>query len=229
MLKTQEKAVVIDTEQYTGNFVRDICTYVTGQSLGCRTDDAVLARALPFIEHLSWWNANAVCVTEDGRERGYSDIFTTPGWINLEGGHRRDDTDTYTARLAVHKKRHEHAISIFRKKLEDQEFGGPGQKSKSELEASIREREHQIASLGAERKGKVCPAYLSVALFVRELPPEPVLTELVQRAHKFAEDYKEICPQQWQRTPIKISGFRLSDPETGELSLVDAAMLQKLN
>ena len=97
MSETVEYLLVVDTEQYSGNFERQLCAYITGivGECGVGHEEAGVAQEdLP--EKVQEWCQEHVLLKMDdnGCDRPVA-IRPTPGWFNDgRGGHfRRDDPD----------------------------------------------------------------------------------------------------------------------------------------
>lgn len=72
--------VIVDTENYAGNFVRDFTYYTTGCTGGAPSPLAEQARK--EMRHAQWWDENLV---EQAVSEGRSQIATitaTPQWFN---------------------------------------------------------------------------------------------------------------------------------------------------
>jgi hypothetical protein len=57
--------VVIDTDQYAGNFEREMCAYLTGQVGECGVGEEIAEAAAGSIEHLSWWEDNVASLPDE--------------------------------------------------------------------------------------------------------------------------------------------------------------------
>lgn len=129
--------VIIDTEQYSGNFEREMFSFITG--LQNPRQDGIEEYCAKNIVNLEWWEDHSIEEDDDEYGPQQMGIQVTPNWFNNGmGKHKRaDDPD----------------ISNFKHK---------------------------------------CPAYLSVGIFVDEVPPENVIKEIKKRAKEFCDFYGNI-------------------------------------
>lgn len=83
---------IIDTENYAGNFERDMCGYITGQYGECGVGYELAENFKHEIKHAGWWDENIhQNQDENGCERPVA-IVPTPGWYNNGyGGHFRNE------------------------------------------------------------------------------------------------------------------------------------------
>lgn len=83
---------IIDTENYAGNFDRDMCGYITGQYGECGVGYELAEHFKHEIKHAGWWDKNTYQnQDENGCERPVA-IVPTPGWYNNGyGGHFRNE------------------------------------------------------------------------------------------------------------------------------------------
>lgn len=190
----KHKAVVIDTEQYAGNFEREMCAYLTGQFVDSGVGMKISAVVLEEIKHLDWWKCYiAQEANEHGIERPVS-IYPTPGWINNGmDGHYRDVPEEYERaqqeRIASTIKYQAPQVKAAQDRLDTGNFEAerPGAWTKEACECQIAECEVTVQR--ATKQGlHRWPAYLSVAIFVDEFPPQEVLAELKERASEFVDN-----------------------------------------
>ena len=52
--------LIIDTEQYSGNFEREMCAHITGQVGECNVGYDVAEEYSEKIEHVDWWKERIV-------------------------------------------------------------------------------------------------------------------------------------------------------------------------
>lgn len=81
-------AVVIDTDQYAGNFEREMCAFITGMFGECGVGDktaAIAQKQLPKFAR-GWFEKHVSSEPDDhGTHRPVS-IWPTPGWFNAGHG-----------------------------------------------------------------------------------------------------------------------------------------------
>lgn len=92
--------LIIDTSEYSGNFVRQICGYITAQIGDCNVgeDEAAEAKNELSSNALAWFEANIEQRAEedaDFRCMRPCAFFPTPGRIN-NGHGKNHDADGYT-------------------------------------------------------------------------------------------------------------------------------------
>jgi hypothetical protein len=162
---TDRYVFVVDTDQYSGGYCRELCGYLTG-----RTDDplthggveAEIAEKELSPEAWDYFQNHVMLCTEcpdDVPSEMPSMGYPTPGWFNHGmGGH-------------------------FRHGQEKEAF----EDYKKEIEKYV--RQHPGTSLKAGDKLNKCPAYMSVGIFFDEEPPKHIIDILKERAHKFAKEY----------------------------------------
>ena len=81
------KVIVIDTNQYAGNFERKLCAYLTGQVGDCRVgaEYTDLEEDEGPVKHLEWWNEHIAQMPDSGElnpiERPV-EIFSNPRYVN---------------------------------------------------------------------------------------------------------------------------------------------------
>lgn len=227
----KHKAIVIDTEQYAGNFEREMCSYLTGQYGDCGVGKDIAEAVSNEIVHLGWWNRySAQEANECGIERPVS-IWPTPGWFNNGmGGEYRDVPEEYERaqndRIASVIKYQAPQIKAAQERLDTGTFESErlGAWTKEACERKIADCEATVQRAikqGLERH----PAFLSVAIFVKEFPPLAVLDEMNRRVSEFADrlatsagyrsDYGE---------ELVVTGVRLVEPVCSAGSCADEIM-----
>lgn len=186
---------VIDTDQYAGNFYRQMCAFITGQldELGIGEEflelvpDEAKKRLGPIVQRCEIKNNYTP-----------AEIYPTPGWFNNGlGGEFRDGQEVEA--LEEHKK---YCIKLSNQKPYEIESANQEYKEKWMKESNRQLRKH--------------PAYMSVAIFFSERPAYDTIEFMKRRAHSFIA-LKKSRPDLWRFLPdIKIEGFRLVWEETRE-------------
>lgn len=197
-------ALVVDTDQYAGNFEREMASYCTGLEFprGAEyiTDE---------VENAEWWEDN----TYDDGEEGCS-IWTTPGWFNNGMGWHYEDTPE-NRELAVVKSRdsmiayHATQKSVMEERLRNQNFDGTWTQ-----DACERTLESIKASIANTELTVTWPANMSVAMFSSEQPPAEVIDEVWKRAQQFNTVYQQHNRGLRKDTPITVKKIRLVMIET---------------
>lgn len=213
----KSKMLIIDTEQYSGNFEREMCAYITGQIGECGVGDNVAEKYSEKIKHLDWWEEHIVSERDDseyGCHRPAS-IWPTPGWFNNgTGGHFKDtpENEKEAIEKAVEfmkeygKGQFDMATKrIAEKNFETNSIGWTEQACKNVLK-KYEEDIKKAANLSKY------PAYMSVVIFVDEFPPKEVWEEFMERAKDFAKNRPEII-KKYDKETLTVTGFRQIEPE----------------
>lgn len=76
--------LVVDTAQYSGNFEREMCAYITGQFGECGVGEEWVKNYSPTIRHLDWWSKHIVNRANDSESPCYRPvaIYPSAGWFN---------------------------------------------------------------------------------------------------------------------------------------------------
>jgi len=193
---------VIDTDQYAGNFEREMTAYMTGQYGDC----GVGAELISEIESagLSADYFEDLIDTRPDEHGCYRPckIWQTPGWFNDGlGGHFREGDEE------IAKKRHRAECL---KKANDPVGVHPNDVERNKKRW-----------LEAADEFKKYPAYNSVAIFMTREPTEEEVRVLKQRAHDWTNyvQTKQACSAESPGTYCflkygNIEGFRLIREET---------------
>jgi len=214
---------VIDTEQYAGNFERDLCAYCTGEIGGCGRGDNY---AKIFAQEVPEDSNPFGCASLDHRPddsdhpcRRPCAIWPTPGWYNDGmGGHFRDDLANDAEALAHYieqgvQEQQKQIDQLERNRgLSESERTSTGW-SHDAIEFHLAERRKGIVALRAKTSITKHPAYLSVAIFFYEKPNEAQIAMVKSRALKFPEAKKQ-RGRAWDQYDITITGFRIIDVVT---------------
>lgn len=170
---------IIDTEQYAGNFEREMCAYCTGQigDCGVGEEEAEEFRStFPDLEE-KFDEIIDFLPDENGCARPAS-IYPTPGWFNNGFGDFHDRRENMA--------REDFEASCIKELT----------KKLSNIDSS--EERNILAEEYENRKFIKYPAYLSVVIFFNEKPTDKIITIMKSRAHEFAQNRK-----------ITVTGFRL--------------------
>lgn len=204
--------VVVDTEEYSGNFEREMVAWMTGQIGECGVGSRIIeASRLDMSASLRSFCDHHIVRLPDDREypcRRPASIWPTPGWFNDGSGNlHRDDADlavVQSAWEASREERREHVRQIW---SHDPDYA----------ERTIREKDATFTEPGR------WPAYLSVAAFFNEVPSDEMLAELTERARFFSAEYHKggelegLRMARFRESTIPITGLRLLTPEQGAL------------
>jgi hypothetical protein len=90
-----EKAIIIDTEQYAGNFEREMVAFITAQTGDCgvgKESQALAEEELPE-EALEWFESNVMMMADEHGCFRPASIAPTPGWYNDGHGKHYPDSE----------------------------------------------------------------------------------------------------------------------------------------
>lgn len=199
--------IVIHTEQYSGNFERQLCAFLTGQTGQCGVGQEIANEVQSEIQFLDWWQKHIVLCWDEKKicKRPVS-TWPNPKWFNNGFGKYYPNDPFYDQKaldeaIASFKESRKSQITMIQKRLEQQQFETePYGFTQQNCEKTLFHYEQELQKIQTLTK---YPAYLSVAIFVDEKPSKAVLNELKKRALFFA---KEPC---FSSNPIFISGFEL--------------------
>lgn len=214
----KSKMLIIDTEQYAGNFEREMCAYITGQVGDCEVGSEIAEENSDQIKYLDWWEEHIVNERDDSDYGCYrpASIWDTPYWFNNgTGGHYKDNPENEV--LAIEdavkfmKQYNQSQVDIVQERLRNNDFETKSNGwTKEACENYLKQKEVDI-----QRVSKLIkyPAYMSVVIFVDQFPPEEVWQEFMVRAKQFATNRAEITENDYDKTSINITGFRQIEPE----------------
>jgi hypothetical protein len=204
---------VIDTEDYSGNFERELCAYITGRTGECGVGDDM---AEFFDSEVGEPFENVVDEPdEDGGCLRPTAIWPTPGWFNNGfGGQYRADGDLTQAledyRKVAAANRRDGLCSQYLKRWLEKPDDRAGLISAKWTEAKLKkgaaEEEAEAQKLEKATKLPKFPSYQSVAIFFDKKPTDEQIALMKERSEKFA-----VLPDKW-RDGIRISkitGYRL--------------------
>lgn len=174
---------VVDTDQYAGNFERQMVAHMSGRYGDCGVGDDIAAVAEGEIVRESpaiaeWLQDNVLSESDDRGCRRPATIWPTPGWFSDGLGTQwRDDADPAAVR--------------------------------ARFEASVREiykgsKDTQRREEMLERGPLRYPAYQSVAMWLAEEPTPEVVALLKARVLDFARN-----PRSPRQRAFEVLGFRL--------------------
>lgn len=199
---------IVDTEQFAGNFVHEMCAYITGrvgdnmqgdkfaQMYEEETNKHPLSNVVDVLNH----NYHSPC-----------SVWATPGWFNNGMGGVFKRGQEQAAIQHYHEQANLHYRNLIRQKISLlQEIEGNrsiDDLRKRALYEEIKRHENQIKVVSATKQIRIYPAYLSVAIFFRP-EPEPIEQIFLKlRALKFAEN--AMIFDNCRNKPISVTGFRL--------------------
>jgi hypothetical protein len=199
---------VVDTEQYSGNFERDLTAYMTGRVGECQVgeDQAKLFKKETKKDpDVLFSNVMYVPDGDNGCRRPCA-IYPTPGWFNHGmGGEFRDGQEVEA--LVDYKKQVREYNENHIKNVKSAD--GPGW-TKAVKTRDIKRMEKVIKEADALTQVQRYWAYLSVAIYFHSKPTAKQIALMKSRAKKFKLD-KFSGEKQKELT---ITGFRLVEEAT---------------
>lgn len=172
---------VVDTDSYAGSFERQMCGYITGQHDGTHGEEEAEVAHKELPDWVSGFFENSVDYRRD--DKGHerrATIWPTPGWFNHGMGGHFRDGQEAEA-FEDHKREVAEYVAKY---------------PTSDVKAGDKLVKH--------------PAYMSVAIFLRERPEQEIIDLMKERAKKFVQFYRGIMNTD---SLINISGFRIVEEE----------------
>ena len=218
--------VVIDTNEYAGNFEREMCAFITGQVGECGVGDRLIAKAREelaedtFNNTLEWIEESIVQESDDNGCSRPCSIWPTPGWYNNGMGRHYKDVpgseeqalkDSYEALVEYTRSQ----LEMVTARIENNNFEDSSKPGAWDEAACIRTKkriEAELAEAKAKAKVSKWPAYMSVAIFFEEVPPKEVMDVIVERAKRFAEERPDWRSYKGEKKPLSISAIRVLEP-----------------
>ncbi len=210
---------VIDTEDYSGNFERELCAYITGRVGECGVGDDMAEIFKNEVKDMG--EEPFSNVMEENDEHGCyrpASIYPTPGWYNDGmGGHykigdEKRALENYRKNAAAY-----HRNSCYVKYYEDWK-NNPNNRDRyiksgwteKKLKKAVDEEEKKAQEIEKSDKLSKYEAYLSVAISFSKKPTQKQIDLMKQRAQVFAQ----MKSRYGTGTLIsKITGFRLIENE----------------
>lgn len=214
----QSKILIVDTEQYAGNFEREMCAFITGQVGECGVGDDIAEQYSADIKNLKWWEEHIVSERDDSDYGCYrpASIWPTLGWFNNgTGGHFKDtpenEAEAIEKSVTFMKDYNKGQVEMAQKRIKNNDFETTKNGwTKEACERVIKKNEEDIKQASKLTK---YPAYMSVAIFVDEFPPQEVWEEFMERAKEFGKNRAEIINRSYDKQKVDVTGFRQVEPE----------------
>lgn len=214
----KSKMLIIDTEQYAGNFEREMCAYITGQIGECNVGDDIVAEYSKSIKNLDWWEKHIVNERDDSDHGCFrpTSIWLTPGWFNNGvGGHFKDtpenEKEAIEKAVEFMKEYGKNQFDMVTKRIAEKNFetnvNGWTEKACQNVLIKYEKDIKRASNLSKY------PAYMSVVIFVDEFPPKKVWEEFMERANNFAKNRPEIINSSYDKQTLTVTGFRQIEPE----------------
>lgn len=217
--KTGGWIFVIDTQDYAGNFERELTAYITGMVGDCRVGE-------DMVEYYKEETGDGTCEKfsdlleyrpdENGCARPCA-IYPTKGWFNHGmGGHFKDGDEEKALKDYVNQcekiygKEYMANPLAAKKSLEN---GKPYSNwTLAAVEKEVKRLNKQIDDAKKLTKVHKHQAYLSVAIFFHAKPSDEIIALMKQRAADYCKAAKkENDKRGFKMSPekLKITGFRL--------------------
>lgn len=218
--KTGGWIFVIDTDEYAGNFERELTAYLTGQVGECgvgdhmaeayvkETGDKDKEKFGDLLEHRA---------DDRGCHRPCS-IYPTKGWFNHgHGGHFRDGEDEKALKDYIKQCRQTYGKEYMANPLRAKEALEKGEKYSNwtmpDVEREIKRLNKEVEKAEATKKVRHYPAYMSVAVFFFEKPSTEIIQFMKERAKTFVAAKRRMAEEKehsWEKNfKLNIEGFRL--------------------
>ena len=190
---------VIDTENYAGNFERQMCAYITGETGDCgvgREEADLFQEDEREGKDEDYEPFDLDLVGSEPDDHGCFrpvKIYATPGWFNNgTGGHYRESEP------GVMERAQSDYVASVRAYAETIRLRYTDKVAGNKLADA-----HLLENVG--KAISKYPAYLSVAICLQREPTEEEITFFKNRARKFGADFKDYD----KSAPLTITGFRL--------------------
>lgn len=206
---------VIDTNQYAGNFEREICAYITGEIGDCSVGDEMLTFfAEETDKNKEFFKKHILQICDEDGCSHPCEIYINPNWLKLGYGstYRKNNLKEEKKALISHKKQCKHHIDSEIEKMESYkkrlEKGEETIIKAGWTKESIDKRIEKIKSEFNCAKIETYPAYNSVAIFFKSKPTEAVIKLMKKRAKEYVKNF-----DYYTKEKIKIEQFRLISQE----------------
>lgn len=192
---------VIDTDEYAGNFERELCAYVTGVIGDCGVADKIASKVEddPDVQKIGEY------ISQEADEHGCyrpCKIYPTPNVFNNGLGFEYKIGEEDLAREAYTNR----CNGIAKEQLK--QWASP--------EYAKQQHDEWIEKGKNPEIGKY-PAYQSVAIVLDDIPPEELLVVMKERAKQFAEAARDgnamMLGARFEMGGFNIVGFRLTEEE----------------
>lgn len=211
--------VAIDTTDYSGNFEREMCAFITGQVGECGVGEEYIEEAEEELgDMFAWFDEHIVSESDEREVYRPASIWPTPGWFNNGmGGHYKEGEDNeeqaaldrYNSVVEYTKGR----LEIATRRLAENDFeskeSGWTKETCIQVKTSI---ETELEELKTAKLTKY-PAYFSVAIFFDEVPPKEIMGAIVERAKRFAVERPDWPSYQGEKKQLQITSIRVLEPK----------------
>ena len=198
---------VIDTKEYSGNFERELCAFVTGCVGECGVGDNCAAEYLKAHKQLDFIDS----VPDDNGCYRPCSIIETPGVYNNGYGFHYTDGQEKEARISYEASLKEHHLNgMSRAYLKRWESGDQADLKRvgwtlEALEKCCKEDDDKYEKALSDPLPKY-PAYQSVSIFLTRKPTDDEIAFMKSRCEKFND---RECKSEFRNSTITITGYRL--------------------
>lgn len=190
---------VIDTNNYAGNFEREMCAFITGKVGDCNVGEkyAIKANSVLTKEQQEWFEYFCAWLADENGINRPVNVWSNPAYFNDGwGNYYKNDATT-----DMNKVREKYIVEVVKHRTKQIETNLVAINRDPEKYEYLKEVNNTINEIIEETKKadvQKGPAYYSVALFFNKEIPNEYIDLMKSRAKKFAKNYK-----------IVIEGFRL--------------------
>lgn len=190
------KIIIVDTDSYSGNFERELCAFLTGQLGEAELAQGFISEPKP-ITFKDWWSENTIHLKDEDDMVSPFKIWETPGWFNNGLGKNYRDTpenEIIAVQEAVKFMKNYVAgrMQEAQQRLESKNFDAhPTGFTEENCHTVIESCLNDIERVSVLTKFS---SYQSIAIFVKDYPPENVWAEFEERAKYFAGNLDKILP-----------------------------------
>lgn len=205
---TASYLLVIDTDQYAGNFERQLTGFCTGQHDGTHGD----LEAKDFDDYVedadldNGWEHKIITNPDDNGYDRVCSIFPTPGRFNNGMGHHYSEGDPLgpiqTALYESNKSYYEPLIREMKRRLEEQDFNIRLGWTEDKVREALAGYEEKIEDSKTAPIGRY-PAYESVVIFLNQPPTKEDMALFRTRLDDFANDMMEFGKRTGRKLTIK--------------------------
>ena len=216
---TASYTFVIDTDQYAGNFERELCAYLTGIVGECGVGSEFKDIARKEIPEDLQEELDKIIAHVPDDEHGCSRpviIWQSENYWSDGMGNEWSNSDTDTEKhLAAYVKSHEEIygnsmrqpMQMLREHQEGKSF--PEGWTQKDCREAIEEDLKEIEDAKKVKKLERFPAYNSVGIHMEENPSPKLIELLKERALKFPEAKRQSGAEWDKNFQLSIEGFRL--------------------
>ena len=218
-------AIVIDTNQYAGNFERELCVYCTGIVGDCGVGEELIPSFEEFMKTLKWkenkfQDAIAKVADDHGCFRPVS-IYPNPQWFNngVGGNYKKNEKNVdekalkaYIKESIIYIKQNMKNIEyMVGKSDEDLMNMGISKWTKKDVDRAMENYNKEMEDVNSKTSIIHYPSYCSVSIFFDVKPNKEMIDIIKQRAAEYCSNSKVRgkIGSKYNAKIIKIEGFRL--------------------